>query len=148
MRNESNEGSRDASPHEPGEGSSSSQGLPDTGGRERLVSQAGTAPSDDVLLVAGYAQLPQSTGAGVMWRHLTIIVRIDVRSGRVVDASTTLATRVADTFVRELLIGSTLPLDQERLVGTIERRYFGNGRKAIIGAIRDLVQRLQEATRS
>jgi uncharacterized protein DUF3870 len=114
-----------------------------TSGREP---PAETTPLDDVLLVAGYAQLPQSTGAGVMWRHLTIIVRIDVRSGRVVDASTTLATRVADTFVRELLIGSTLPLDQELLVGTIERQYFGNGRKAIIGAIRDLVQRLQECT--
>lgn len=108
------------------------------------VSEAGTTALDDVLLVAGYARLPQSTGAGVMWRHLTIIVRLDVRSGRVADASTTLATRVADHFVRELLIGSALPRDQERIVGTIERQYFGNGRKAIVGAIRDLVQRLQE----
>lgn len=102
------------------------------------------APLDDVLLVAGYAQLPQSTGAGVMWRHLTIIVRIDITTGLVVDASTTLATSVADTFVRELLLGSAPLRDQERLVATVERQYFGNGRKAIVGAIRDLVQRFQE----
>jgi hypothetical protein len=95
--------------------------------------------------VAGYAQLPQSTGAGVMWRHLTLIVRIDTRSGLVVDASTTLATRVADSFVAELLIGSEPVRDQEHIVSTVERAYFGNGRKAIIGAIRDLVARLRES---
>jgi len=95
--------------------------------------------------VAGYAQLPQSTGAGVMWRHLTVIVRIDTRSGLVVDASTTLATRIADGFVAELLIGSDPLRDQERIVATVERAYFGNGRKAIVGAIRDLVSRLRES---
>lgn len=102
-------------------------------------------PADRSVLVAGYAQLPQSTGAGVMWRHLTIIVRIDTRSGLVVDASTTLATRVADAFVAELLFGADLERDQEHIVTTVERAYFGNGRKAIIGAIRDLVTRLRES---
>jgi hypothetical protein len=69
----------------------------------------------DVVLVAGYAQLPQSTGAGVMWRHLTVIARIDLDSGLVVDASTTLATAVADRFVRELLIGSDPLRDSGRI---------------------------------
>jgi hypothetical protein len=98
----------------------------------------------DVVLVAGYAQLPQSTGAGQMWRHLTVIARIDLDSGLVVDASTTLATAVADQFVRELLIGSDPVRDSERILSTLERHYFGNGRKAIIGAFRDLVQRYEE----
>ncbi|MFC5236807.1 DUF3870 domain-containing protein [Pseudonocardia zijingensis] len=98
----------------------------------------------DVVLVAGYAQLPQSTGAGQMWRHLTVIARIDLDSGLVVDASTTLATAVADQFVRELLIGSDPVRDSERILTTLERHYFGNGRKAIIGAFRDLVQRYEE----
>ena len=101
----------------------------------------------DVVLVAGYAQLPQSTGAGVMWRHLTLIVRIDLGSGLVVDASTTLATAVADTFVRELLIGSDPIRDQQRILATVERHYFGNGRKAIVGALRDLMERYEECRR-
>lgn len=101
----------------------------------------------DVVLVAGYAQLPQSTGAGVMWRHLTVIVRIDLSSGLVVDASTTLATTVADEFVRELLIGSDPIRDSERILAVMERHYFGNGRKAIVGAVRDLVQRYEECRR-
>jgi len=122
---------------------SSAQGLPHSGRAEPLDARAPGA--DEALLVAGYAQLPQSTGAGVMWRHLTIIVRIDRGTGLVVDSSTTLATRVADTFVRELLIGSEPLRDQERIVGAIERQYFGNGKRAIIGAIRDLAQRLQES---
>lgn len=79
-----------------------------------------------------------------MWRHLTVIVRIDLRSGIVVDASTTLATHVADEFVRELLIGADPIRDQERIVEAVERQYVGNGQKAIIGAFRDLVQRYHD----
>ncbi|GGF55649.1 hypothetical protein GCM10011519_31950 [Marmoricola endophyticus] len=99
-------------------------------------------------MVAGYAQLPQSTGAGVMWRHLTIIVRVDPTTHRVVDASTTLATRIADEFVHQLLIGRDLTADQADLIGALEQRYFGNGRKAIIGACRDLTERYLEVVDS
>lgn len=108
-------------------------------------SDPSSAPADECVLVAGYAQLPQNTGAGVMWRHLTVIVRIHTPSGTVIDASTTLATRVADAFVHELLVGADLLRDQERIVSTVERSYFGNGRKAIVGAIRDLVARFRES---
>jgi hypothetical protein len=118
----------------------------DSGRQGRLHDEPVSSDPADVMLVAGYAQLPRNTGAGVLWQHLTVIVRMDVRTGRVVDASTTLATRVADTFVRELLLGAVLLRDQERIVSAVETRYFGNGRKAIVGAIRDLVQRLRECS--
>jgi hypothetical protein len=101
-------------------------------------------PDLDYVVVAGYAQLPQSTGAGVMWRHLTIIGKIDSRSHRVLTASTTLATAVADEFVRENLIGLDLTTEAETFLTVVDRHYFGNGRKAIVGAFRDLVHRYEE----
>lgn len=60
------------------------------------------------VVVAGYAQLPQRTGAGVMWRHSMIIAAIERSSHRVLAVSTTLATGVADEFVRENMVGLDL----------------------------------------
>jgi Domain of unknown function (DUF3870) len=102
-------------------------------------------PSLPYVLVAGYAQLPQTTGAGVMWRHLTIIARVEIATHRVTDVSTTLATPVADAFVRDLMLGLDLREGTADFVHTVETHYFGNGRKAIVGAFRDLVRRYEDS---
>lgn len=99
----------------------------------------------DYVIVAGYAQLPQSTGAGVMWRHLTLIARVDSATHRVTDVSTTLATPLADKFVRELMLNLDLRDGSSDFVTAVETHYFGNGRKAIVGAFRDLVRRYEES---
>ena len=93
------------------------------------------------VVVAGYAQLPQSTGAGVLFRHLTIIVKVDRQTHAVLDVSTTLTTDLADEFVRQQLTGRSLREDDEAFVRLVEANYFGNGQKAIIGAYRDLCRR-------
>lgn len=95
------------------------------------------------VVVAGYAQLPQSTGPGVLYRHLTIVVKVERKTGVVVDATTTLSSRISDEFVREQLLGRTLGSDDETFVTTLEANYFGNGQKAIAGAFRDLCRRYQ-----
>jgi hypothetical protein len=95
------------------------------------------------VVVAGYAQLPQSTGAGVLYRHLTIIAKVERETGVVVDVATTLSTRIADEFVRDQLHGRTLDADEETFVAKVEANYFGNGQKAIVGAYRDLCRRYQ-----
>ena len=95
------------------------------------------------VVVAGYAQLPQSTGAGVLYRHLTIIAKVERETGVVVDVATTLSTRIADEFVRDQMHGRTLDPDDETFVAAVEANYFGNGQKAIVGAYRDLCRRYQ-----
>jgi hypothetical protein len=93
------------------------------------------------VIVAGYAQLPQSTGAGVLYRHLTIVAKVDRRTHAVVDVSTTLTTKLADDFVREQLIGRVVTEDGDAFGRTVEANYLGNGQKAIIGAYKDLCRR-------
>lgn len=97
------------------------------------------------VLVAGYARLPQSTGAGVLYQHLTVIAKVECETSTVLDVSTTLATSLADAFVREQLVGVNLLHDVDRFVEIVEARYWGNGRKAIIGAVRDMARRYSES---
>lgn len=96
------------------------------------------------VLVAGYARLPQSTGAGVLYQHLTVIAKVECETSTVLDVSTTLATALADSFVKDHLVGANLLHDVDRFVDIVEAQYWGNGRKAIIGAVRDMARRYSE----
>lgn len=97
------------------------------------------------VLVAGYAQLPQTTGAGVLYRHLTIIARVDRETHRVEAVDTSLATELAESFVRSHLVGRSLTDDVGSFVDLVEETYFGHGRKAIVGAVRNMRQRYLES---
>jgi hypothetical protein len=97
------------------------------------------------VLVAGYAQLPQTTGAGVLYRHLTIIARVDRGTHRVEAVDTSLATDLAETFVREHLVGRSLSEDVDDFVALVEATYFGHGRKAIIGAVHNMRRRFLDS---
>jgi hypothetical protein len=100
------------------------------------------------VLVAGYAQLPQTTGAGVLYRHLTIIARVDRETHRVEAVDTSLATDLAEAFVREHLVGLSLTEDVDGFVELVEATYFGHGRKAIIGAVHNMRRRYLDSLES
>jgi hypothetical protein len=69
---------------------------------------------------------------------------VDMRSGRVLEASTTLLVPVADRFVCGLLEGRTLPAQSAGFVEDVTERYHGNAKRAVIAAYRDLVQKYQD----
>jgi hypothetical protein len=96
-----------------------------------------------VAYVAGYARLPQNTGAGSMFKVLTIVAKVDRRTDVILDVSTTLATRLADEFVREELIGLDLMRQGLRFISAAETTYFGLGQRAIVSAFRDLRRRYE-----
>lgn len=101
--------------------------------------------TNDVLLV-GYGKLPHNTSAEQMHQVLAIAVRFDPVAGRVVDASTTLATRVADEFISGLLIGLDLTQDAAAIVQRITASYHGHAQRAVLAAFRDLIRQYQEVT--
>jgi hypothetical protein len=93
------------------------------------------------IVVAGYSKFPQNTSAEQMHSVLAMVVRVDTSTHRVLDASTTLITDVAQKFLRELLIGRNLISDPEDFVREIQTRYFGHAQRGIVFAFRDLITR-------
>lgn len=118
---------------------------------EELVSKVRDEPSRDrvggpvetprKIVVAGYSKFPQNTSAEQLHSVLAIVVRVDTSTHRVLDASTTLITDVAQNFLKELLIGRDLISDPEDFVREIQTRYFGHAQRGIVFAFRDLVTR-------
>lgn len=96
---------------------------------------------DDHILVSGYALLPQTTRAGNVAQTLAVVALVDPTNHRVTEASTTLATPLANTFVCERLIGTDLMNETSEFVEYLAAHYLGHAQKAVIVAFNDLAKR-------
>ncbi len=100
--------------------------------------------ADDSIIVAGYGKLPQGTSAEQLHKVLALVARVNPRDGRVLEASSTLATPVADEFVCQALVGMSLDTDAAQFIEFVQLRYHGLAQRAVIAAFRDLVRRFVE----
>lgn len=91
-----------------------------------------------LYFIAGHARLPQGMAAKSVFDTLTVTAEVDKRYGVIVDASCTLATEHAKTYIGELLKGMSLQDGVEPIVGLIQEHYRGKATNAIIAAIKDL----------
>ncbi len=98
----------------------------------------------DKCVVAGYAKLPQATAAAQVYQMVTMVLLVDKNTDEVLDASVTLVTPVARTFVEALLVGSNLVTEQDAFLAEISANYGGGAQRAIKQAYKDLCERYAE----
>jgi hypothetical protein len=98
----------------------------------------------DRCVACGYAKLPQQTAAAQVYQMVTIVTLVDKTTDTVLEASVTLITPVARSFVETLLVGSNLVSDQERVLQELRVNYGGGAQKAVKQAYRDLCDRYAE----
>lgn len=98
------------------------------------------------ILVAGYGKLPQGTSAEQLHKVLAFVAIAERESGVVLEASSTLATSVADTYVSNALVGMSLRTDTARYIEFLMENYQGLAQRAVIAAFRDLVRRFNDST--
>lgn len=102
--------------------------------------------TEDEILVAGYGKLPQGTSAEQLHKVLAMVAVVDRRDGKVIDVSTTLATPLADEYVRAELVGKSLGTDSAAFISFLMSHYHGLAQRAVVAAFRDLVRRFAEVT--
>lgn len=95
-------------------------------------------------IACGYAKLPQQTAAAQVYQMVTIVTLVDKTTDIVLEASVTLITPTARTFVESLLVGSSLTADQERILQELRVNYGGGAQRAVKQAYRDLCERYVE----
>ena len=95
-----------------------------------------TNKKHEMVLFSGYAKLPEGITATEMYKVIALVVVVDVSTGLIVEADCTLATELARKQVSNLLVGFNLGESSEELQASINRKYQGSAKKAIITAIR------------
>ncbi|HZK49082.1 MAG TPA: DUF3870 domain-containing protein [Thermoleophilia bacterium] len=102
------------------------------------------AAAGDRCIACGYAKLPRQTAAAQVYQMVTIVTLVDKPTNVVLEASVTLITPLARSFVETLLVGSNLEADQERILQELRVNYGGGAQKAVKQAYRDLCERYAE----
>jgi len=124
-----------------GGGGMSGSGVPgDPHLRGGSIDRSAPSPGDRCI-ACGYAKLQQQTAAAQVYQMFTIVTLVDKTTDSVMDASVTLITPVARSFVESLLVGSNLLTDQERILQELRVNYGGGAQKAVKQAYRDLCER-------
>lgn len=102
--------------------------------------------NNKAIIIAGYGKFPRGTSAEQLHKVLALVALVDPDDARVLDVSTTLATRVADDFVQAAIVGKSLTKDSANVIKLLTSRYHGMAGRAVIAAFRDLIRRFHEAT--
>lgn len=98
----------------------------------------------NVLLISGYAKLPNNITAEVVFDTMVIVALFDRRSGIILQAEPSMVTELSKRFVAELMEGYNLNDGPDALIAAFEDLYLGNAKKALETAIRMIFTRYQE----
>jgi len=103
---------------------------------------------DDTILLTGYARLPAGITASKVSDVVGVAVEVEAATGRIVGAECTLSTELARDFFRRLVVGFSLDGEFSQIVRTIERRYHGSAQKALVTALKTVLEKFQSYRRS
>jgi len=99
--------------------------------------------SYDTIYFAGYAKLPIGIPSNSIYSYLSINLIINIRTGIIEEAESTLMSKLAQKMVRQYLTGKHILDDYEAIVEEIAIRHQGVVQKALIMAFRDINKKYQ-----
>lgn len=97
--------------------------------------------NETTVLFSGYARLPSGTVSSELYGVMALVLIVDIQTGRILEADCTLSTRLAERFVISLLVGQSLNDKPENLIAKINQVYQGSAKKAIITALRTIIDK-------
>ncbi|MDQ0376176.1 DUF3870 domain-containing protein [Amycolatopsis thermophila] len=95
----------------------------------------------DNLIVVGYAKVPATSASHGVHQLFSVCLRVDRRTGTVIEVDSTAATGLVRSWLAELLLGLDLRGDVTPVLTAIEQNYLGQGGGAIRQAVADAFRR-------
>lgn len=93
------------------------------------------------VIVVGYAKVPATSAVHATNEYFTVTLRIDRRSGLVIEVDCTSMTSLVQRWLSELLTGTDFTADIAPILSEIENSYLGQGAGSIRQAISDAWRR-------
>ncbi|MBR4158420.1 MAG: DUF3870 domain-containing protein [Oscillospiraceae bacterium] len=104
----------------------------------------GNTHDRNIVLLSGYAKLPNNITAESVYETLAVAVLFDKRSGIIVEAEASMVTNIAKSFIADLLVGYNLNDGPDELMQDFEAYYHGNAKKALETAMRMVFNKYQD----
>jgi len=97
------------------------------------------------IYISSFSKLPTGIPSESVYKSLDVGLIINTETGIIENASVTLLTDIAAEFLRDIIVGFNLKEDDpESLFDEIKTRYHGSAQKAIIVAIKKVVEKYED----
>jgi Domain of unknown function (DUF3870) len=96
------------------------------------------------VLVAGYARTPERSPAHATNAYLTIGVRVEIETHKVLAVSSTMGVPISREWVVDHLLGANLLDPSPQFVRDVRSDYWGLAKGTLIQCYRDLVRRYRQ----
>lgn len=101
----------------------------------------------ETIYVSSFSKLPIGIPSESVYKSLDVGLLINTKTGIIENASVTLLTDVAADFLRDIMVGFNIKDDNvDILIEEIQARYHGSAQKAIIVAIRKVIEKYEVIT--
>lgn len=94
-----------------------------------------------VHIFSGHAQLAEGSDIHESYKFITVVAKVDVRNGEILDCEIPIFCTESCNFVAEIMIGKRLPEDMDAIIDEIEFRMHSLSKWALITAIQTLNNR-------
>lgn len=101
--------------------------------------------NENCIYFSAHAKLPSDMPSGEVYKAVDVALIIDPDTGTIEDASITLLTNEAVSFLKQIIIGYNLNENSvEPLLEKIKNKYFGNSQKAICVSLKLIYEKYLE----
>jgi len=95
----------------------------------------------DVHIFSGHAQLPEGTNLSFVHKFVTIVLKIDMETGEILDSSVPMYCDLHDDFVKKIIIGNNIETDFQFITNEISERVHSLSTKSLITALQVVYNR-------
>jgi len=90
---------------------------------------------------AGQAQMPAGTDVYEQYKYLTILMTVDMDTGRILNCTVPIYCQIHNEFLSEIMVGKSLDSDFKAIVEQIEKTVHTQTRRSLITALQVLYNR-------
>lgn len=91
---------------------------------------------ENLVLISGYARLPEKVSSYAQWEQLGVILVIDTSNDVIVAADATLVTDAARAFFRGVVEGRSIRTEVSAIINRLDTQYHGHTGPALVTAFR------------
>lgn len=94
-----------------------------------------------IHIFSGHAQLAKGSDIHETYKYITVVSKIDVRNGEIIECEVPVYCRESSQFIAEILVGNSISENLDAIINEVETRMHSLSKWALINAIQSMHNR-------
>ena len=97
--------------------------------------------TEDSIYVLGLSKTNIDNAITKLFNMLFVGFIVDKNTDIIIDVEATMALQLSNKFIKTLFVGKNFIEDYDKIINSLENRYFGKSQKALVLAYKDALKK-------